>query len=61
MNDHLCVRIGAELVAASLKFTSNFLKVVDLAVVGYPVGDVLVAHRLMPSGGEVNNREAPAS
>ena len=44
---------------ARLELRAQLRVVVDLAVVGDPYGAVLVGHRLMASGGEVDDRQAP--
>ena len=59
VDDRLGVGRGPEAVPARLEPGAQLAVVVDLAVVGDPDRPVLVGHRLMAGGREVDDREPP--
>ena len=58
VDDRLGVRLRPVHVALRLELGAELAVVVDLAAEGQPDRSVLVRHRLMPGGREVDDREA---
>ncbi len=58
VDNDFCVGVGGEVMAASLKFGTQLLKVVDFSVENHAHGAVFVKDRLM-SARNINDAETP--